>query len=595
MDQQERDFLVHLLQTYRIESNDLLQALTEGLLALEKHPSQIQEQELVETIFRAAHSLKSASRSVDFFATEKLCQALESVLSAWKQQDIASSPQLFDTFFEALDWIRHSILQSEFSEVPHDEVMLEALLAQLSELLHPSLPKSPIEPSSLSPRQDSTLEQPTPSIVVKDKDCAIRLSSVKLNHLLEQIEETVALKFMAKQRLQELKNIQAILVDWDKRQGPSSTLAHSTKDAGHSITKEINAYLQTGIKQASLDARLATHLVDQIVEGVKHLLLQPFANLFDLFPKMIRDISHSLHKDIHLECQGGEIEVDRRILEELRDPFTHLLRNSIDHGIELPEERIRKHKSPIGHLKIQAVHGNGQKVEILICDDGKGIDTDKIKQAALQQGIIKEQDWQKLSDEESINLIFQSGLSTSPTLSTLSGRGLGMGIVAEKIEKLGGSICVETQKDRGTTFHLTIPVNLAAFRGIHVKAAKRSFILSSHHIKKIIKLSPSAPISNSRQTIVFEQQELPYTELASFFSPSDHSPSFALIITAANKLVGLGVDEIWNEQEILVKHLGTQILHAQNIAAATMSESGQVIPILDPFDLVKSILKKSNG
>lgn len=590
MDQQERDFLVHLLQTYRIESSDLLQTLTEGLLALEKHPSKIQEQELVEAIFRAAHSLKSASRSVDFFAIEKLCQLLESVLSAWKHQDIHASPKLFDLFFDSLDWIRHTIQQSEFSEIPHDPQTLERLCTQINEWLQSPL-QHPSDTSSLLLTKDSTIDQsPTPPINAKDSDLPVKLSSSKLNHLLEQIEETVALKFMAKQHLQELKSMQTLLFNLDKYEEYS-------KESAHLILKELSAALQTGIKQTSQDARLAVHLVDQLVDGVKHLLLHPFANLFDLFPKMVRDISRSLHKDIHLECQGGEIEVDRRILEELKDPFTHLLRNSIDHGIELPEERNLKQKSPTGHLQIQVVHSKGQKVEILISDDGKGIDPDKIKQAALQQQLINEQDWQTMSEEERINLIFQSGLSTSPTLNTLSGRGLGMGIVAEKIEKLGGSIRVETQKDRGTTFHLIIPVNLAAFRGVHVKAAQRSFILSSHHIKKIIKLASPPHISNNKQTITFEQQELPYIELSSFFYPPDHlpsSPSFALLITAANKLVGLGVDEILNEQEILIKPLGTQVLHAQNIAAATMTESGQVIPILDPFDLVKSILKKSD-
>lgn len=625
MDKREAEFLTKLLATYKVESLEHLKNLSDGLLALEAHPTENKQKELLEVVFREAHSLKGASRAVNFQKVEKLCQEMENVLSAWKKGLLIPSPALFDTLYAVLDWLNLRIPQSDQTEAVQDLEQLNLLLQKL-ELLEPN-PTTLSQANSTRVQEQSTHEPPaspqkSDESNLEKIDHTIRVSSHKLDHLLQQVEEMLVVKLTSAQRFNHFKEIALLMGQWDKEWNkaqinlrlvcsmPESSFPSSVLNSLHQLQDFLN-WQQHFIKNfkettyrytraAAQDHRIVTGLVDTLLDDTKKVLMQPFSTLLDVFPRMVRDISHSLGKKIHLQMSGGEIEIDRRILEELKDPLIHLIRNSIDHGIELPDERLLLHKPPDGTISMAASQISGNSVEISVSDDGKGINAEKVKQTAIKQNILTDKDAQRMSEEEILKLIFQSGISTSSSVTELSGRGLGMGIVSEKVEKLGGQVFIETKKDSGTTFRLVLPLTLATFRGIHITAAEQDFIIPTQNVKRILRLQTAQIKSvEGKETILYEGHTLAYIPLAQILQlpsmPNNTGIFPVMIIKAAETTLAVGVDQILNEQEVLIKGLGKQLARVRNIAAATVLESGHVIPILDPFDLVKTVVKGSRA
>ncbi len=618
MDKREAEFLAKLLATYKVECVEHLKNLSDGLLALEAQPTENKQKELLEVVFREAHSLKGSSRAVNFQTVENLCQKMENVLSSWKKGLLTPSSQLFDTLYAALDWLSDCIQASEETEAIQDPEQFNLLLQKLE-----GLEQNPTESSQVlsPPPSEKTLPEPEPSPTLKAKeesDPTIRVSSHKLDHLLQQVEEMLVVKLTSAQRFNHFREVSLLMGQWDKEWNkaqtnlrlvcslpesffPSSVLTslHQLQDFLNWQQHFIKNFKETTYKYtraAAQDHRIVSSLIDTLLEDTKKVLMQPFSTLLHVFPRMVRDISHSLGKEIHLQMSGGDIEIDRRILEELKDPLIHLIRNSIDHGIELPDERIQRHKPAAGTISMSASQISGNSVEIIVSDDGKGIDVQKVKQTALKQGVLTTKDAEQMSEEQLLMLIFQSGVSTSPIVTELSGRGIGLGIVSEKVEKLGGQIFIETKLDQGTTFRLVLPLTLATFHGIHITVAEQDFIIPTQNVKRILRMrTEQIKTVEGKETILYEGRTLSYVPLAQILqlpsTPNSKGLFSIMIIKAAETTLAIGVDQILNEQEVLIKGLGKQLARVRNIAAATVLESGRVIPILDPFDLVKTAVK----
>lgn len=666
MDKKEIEFLTKLLATFKIEAEEHLKNLTSGLLTLEEEIPEEKKKELLEQIFREAHSLKGAARAVSFASIEKICQALENVLAAYKKSEIQLNKSDFDNLYSSIDLITDLIEQNqrEVKDIPLLNQLTETLYLiaspkeskskQEPEKKEPSKQQkktiSPVSSSIIAPAESTKTEaepeiQPqalpsnTPStpqsqtqhsetnVLDSNKDKTIRVASHKLDRLLQQVEEMLIVKLTASQRLYDLKSIQDIVDEWDKdwskiqadilsiqtalNDPHTQDLKHLRQPIQHTFdflkesqefVKTFKANINKWTKAATSDHRIVNSLVDNLLDDTKKVLMQPFSTLLESFPRMARDLSRQLEKEVHLELFGGDIEVDRRILEELKDPFIHLIRNSIDHGIEKPKDREKYHKPTQGKITIAASQVSGNSVEIIISDDGAGINLEKIKQIALKQGMITEHEIQILTSQDVLSLIFQSGISTSPIITELSGRGLGLGIVSEKVEKLGGQIFVETKEHEGTTFKIVLPLTLATFRGIHIKAADQDFIIPTQNVRRVIRIHPQEIKKlENKETITLEGKTLSFISLAQLLNLPLVDDSLlnkellvVLIIKAADTSIAVGVDQVLNEQEVLVKGLGKQLARVQNISAATVTEWGKVIPILDPFDLVKIIVKSSN-
>jgi len=364
--------------------------------------------------------------------------------------------------------------------------------------------------------------------------------------------------------------------------------------------KTIDQKVNHSIKEASQDVRIFGGIIDTLLEDVKKVLMHSFSTITEVFPRMVRDLSASLGKDVRLEMQGGDIEIDRRILEELKDPLTHLIRNCIDHGIETSQERVQLNKPSYGTVLIRATQISGNFVEITVSDDGKGINDEKVKQAAVKQGVISQRQAEQMTPDEVRMLIFRSGISTSPIITNLSGRGLGLGIVAEKVEKLGGRVSVESFPKKGSAFILVLPLTMATFRGIQVRTGSYHFIIPTANVKRVIRRPrEDRQMVENTATLYLDHQTLPFIELGRLLRlpvsankpPEEAKRLILIILSASNTTIALSVDEIVNEQEIFVKGLGKQLARVKNVSSATITEWGTVIPILDPFDLVKSAVQ----
>jgi two-component system chemotaxis sensor kinase CheA len=344
-----------------------------------------------------------------------------------------------------------------------------------------------------------------------------------------------------------------------------------------------------------------SRLVEDLTEELKRVLMLPFQPALEVLPRLVRDLARSSGKEAELIIQGGEIEIDRRVLDEIKDPLLHLVRNCIDHGIELPEERRRRHKPAQGRIIIAIVPLEGGKVEISVSDDGAGIDAAKVRQAAVKLGLVTTEEAEKADESELWNLIFAAGLSTSPIITDISGRGLGLAILQDKAEKLGGSYAVETEPGAGTIFRLVLPITVATFRGILVGLGTRLFVVPTRNVEQVLRVNRSAIHTvENRETVELNGRAVALVHLAEVLElpaesgagePSGQLP--LVVLTSAEKRLAFGVDEVLYEQEVLEKPLGGQLSRVRNISGVTILGTGELAPILNIADLFKSALKVS--
>ncbi|MDP1836728.1 MAG: response regulator [Chlamydiales bacterium] len=611
----DEEFMAKLLATFRLEAEEHIKALSDGVLVLEATTEP--DQETVETIFREAHSLKGAARSVNQSAIQHICQMLENVLSAWRSGKLSPSTQLFDALHATIDTITQALNVSLEPQAINDAVdklksCLEAQPPKKEEVT--SQPLEAVQPQVEKLIQD---KQAAPKATATTKsDKTIRISLSKLDRLLQETEEMLMAKLVSQQESSDLKHLLAEFRSREKEVARLTTELQSTRQGQGSDRKTIKrvAEFLEGQQQSMKDFREAlTHvmkssevnahfigtLVDTLLEDIKKVLMQPVEILFEAIPRMVRDISKEVGKQVHFESEGGDIEVDRRILEEIKDPILHLIRNAIDHGIESPEERVEKGKPREGTIRITASETSGGSVELCVSDDGKGFNVEKLKSVAINKSPLSAKDISEMSDEEAMKLAFHSGISTSPTVTDLSGRGLGLGIVSEKADKLGGRVIIESLPGEGTTFRILLPLTLATFRGIHLSVSGQDFIMPTHNVSRVLRIKRSdIKTIENREAIMVDDRPTSFVHLASLLNIQQTNAEkmsgdalIALIITSEQKTVAFGADVIHREHEVLVKSLGKQCIRVKNIMAATIMEWGNVIPILNPTDLVRSAVK----
>jgi two-component system chemotaxis sensor kinase CheA len=613
MAQKENDFLKKLLATFKVEAEEHLQAITSGLLELEKTPAAERKIQIVESVFREVHSLKGAARAVNNSEIEAVCQSLEGVFAALKRKELAPSPELCDLLHPVVDALGQLLLSGEENREAAEESQLTKLIQRLEEASKGVLPRAKAPPISDPTLAIAQQDQPIPALPSATID-TVRISTRKLDSLLLQAEELLTSKLALVRRAAELGEVNAVIAawkkDWAKIKGRVSNgrVRQSEVQALREFAELNDQALASieiklaGVKKlADLDQRTLGRMVDDLLAEMKGLAMLPFSWVLEIFPRFVRDLSRDQGKEAELLIEGGEIEIDRRILEEIKDPLLHLARNCVDHGIENPAERRRKKKPPRGTVRIRISQKDGNKVEVFIADDGAGIDIAKVRSAALRLGVVSRDEAEKLNEQETLSLIFQSGISTSPMLTDISGRGLGLAIVREKIEKLGGVVSVQSEPDIATSFRLVLPLALATFRGILVRVNEHFFILPLTSVELTLRVKrESIRTAGSRETIELNRLVVPLIRLGDTLElprkratgdSTDAVP--ALVLGLAEKRIAFAVDEILNEQEVLVKTLGKQLSRVRNIAGATVLGSGQVVPVVNVSDLMKSAVRLS--
>ncbi|AEH25211.1 chemotaxis protein CheA [Pyrococcus yayanosii] len=333
------------------------------------------------------------------------------------------------------------------------------------------------------------------------------------------------------------------------------------------------------IETLSTLSRLLTELQDEIME----MRLTPIAEVFNKFPRMVRELARKMGKEVEFVMEGGEIEVDRTILEKLGDALVHLLRNAIDHGIEPPEERERLGKPRAGRVELIARRERNH-VEIIVRDDGRGIDPEKVKRKAIERGLITPEEAASLSDEEAINLIFLPGFSTAEKITDVSGRGVGMDVVKDVVKSMNGSISVYTEVGKGTTFILKLPISMAIIQALLIRVANEIYAIPINNILETIEIDPKIlKTIGGKEVIVLRGEIIPVIMLHELFGlPIPKAKSFpAIIVDYGAQKVAIGVDELLHKRDIVIKSLGKFLSNIRGFAGATILGDGSVVLIID--------------
>ena len=445
----------------------------------------------------------------------------------------------------------------------------------------------------------------------------VRISTSKLDSLLLQGEEMLSAKLSSDELSRNISTLENYFEIWKREiekvnvhirnmksvpalsvlPNESNELANKAVDNfvewNQAFLKQLDDEIRELSKQSQSNSYSLGRMINRLITDMKEILLLPFSHLLDLFPKLVRDLSRDVGKNVDLHIEGSEIMIDRRILEEIKDPLVHLVRNSIDHGIESKDKRKELDKNEKAVIKISVKPAEGNKILIEIKDDGKGIDTERIKQSAIKQGLKTEDEIAQMSKHEITALIFQSGVSTNKTITDISGRGLGMAIVKEKVEKLGGSIRIDSVKEMGTKFQIYLPLTLTTFRGIILESAERLFVIQTVHVKNVlrVKVKDIKTVEN-KATIMIDNMPVSLVYLSDILElpQAETEPDCitVIIFNSVDKNIAFAVDELVNEQEILLKQFNYQLVKLKHFSGATILGSGKVVPILNIDDLLKS-------
>ncbi len=629
------EFLKRLLVTFAVEAQEHLQGICSGLLRLEQDKDTAEARaELVETVFREAHSLKGAARAVNLTQVEALCQALESVFAALKRDELSLSVAFFDLLQEVLDYLGVVFLNAGAERTQIDKLLQRQLVSRLEgvvknetapkEIFHSSPSVAPLP--SVPPRSEFPEAEVTNVSPLLPE--TIRVATHRLISVLLQTEEMLGAKLSSAERLLHMRSTSAVMGDWRREWSKIVPVVQECRNSRNGVDpreharggrekrsaltklldfldwncdfiKTVEARFVAQLKTTEKDDRVLGGMVTNLLDEMKKVLMIPFSSLLEILPKIARDLSRENGKKINVIISGEEIEIDRRILEEMKDPLVHLVRNCVDHGLESPDERLAKGKPPQGTITV-TVAPRDNMVELTVMDDGRGISLANVRSAVLKLGNLPVERVMELSHQELLAQIFQSGITTSPILTEISGRGLGLAIVREKVGKIGGTVNVASTPDFGTTFRMLLPLTVATFRGVLVRVGERQFVLPAMYVERVLRAFPEE-IRNveNRRTICIAGVPLSLASLASVLElppPADKEVSAQLQIVVLNSTemrIAFQVSEVLGECEVLHKGLGPQLSRVRNIAGATLLGNGHVAPILNVIDLLASAIKMS--
>ncbi|MDM5277020.1 chemotaxis protein CheA [Paenibacillus silvae] len=656
------------------ELNDQLERMDQSLLALEQSPSA----ELVQTLFRAAHTIKGSASTMDFRELSDLTHEVEFALEWVRSEKPEVTAELIDTLFRSLDAMKvlrdqyvrggpytdvravvheiHALIRKPKLDVKLQSAVLKPITANAAQeavlngqqlyAVHVLLredcmmkgPRYHILRKRLEEGGSTVLSCSTEDTGLDNQDTgeqdehyrqfimviASSLSDNRINevlssdsdiqtldvkpYLLHSSETAVTLepsKAENEVRVSIPEPVSPSIEDKAKTMQPTVRVSVERLDHLMNLVGELLIDQTSLADLSSSGARKDTstllqniggvsdhmgRVIKELQDGVMKTRMLPIDQLFNRFPRLVRDLSQKLGKELELVIHGGETELDRMIIEELSDPLIHLIRNSADHGIESEQVRAANGKPAKGRITLTSFHEENHVV-IRYSDDGKGIDGEKIKASALAKGIINEEQAARLNTDEAVHLIFEPGFSTASTVSDVSGRGVGMDIVRSQIGRLNGIIDIDTQVGVGTTFTIRLPLTLAIIKGLLVKVSGRVMILPMYNVAEIVRIMPAdIQMIQGQQSILNHGRIVPFYRLSeklNYANSERRSKTIPIVIVrSVDKVAAYAVDEIIGNQEVVIKTLGTYLGAMNHLSGATILGSGKVALILDASYLV---------
>lgn len=445
----------------------------------------------------------------------------------------------------------------------------------------------------------------------------LHVDSSKLDAMVNQLGEMISTKIKTTRRLNEFSVIERDLEEWQKDFTKlfQHLKLYSKKISGKnpSITENSNLFVKqfiepmfeqnkklnnivdefNQVQRANLEDDMKMRLlIDDFGTMVKNVRILPLATVFHLFGRMVRDIAKESGKQVELKISGSETSADKKIIEEIKTPLIHIIRNSIDHGIETPERRIELGKTPVGHLQINAkLEDNHIQIEII--DDGRGFDLEKIKEKAVSKGFFTENEIEKMSEQEIMNIVFLAGFSTGDEVTNISGRGVGMDVVKSKIAQLNGSVNIFSELNKGTKIQINLPVTMATMSAFIIKTSNQTFAIPMSAINTIICKKKEEILQNQENlNLVLNNKNIPLYNLSNILNlpqtEENNTLKTILILEIANQNVGIIVDKLLGEQEILHKNFEPPLHKIKNFSGVTTLDSGETCLVLNALDLMKN-------
>lgn len=566
-----------LLSDFLTETTENLEQVDAELLAFEQHP---QDQEILRRIFRLVHTIKGTCGFLNLPRLEALTHAAESLMGKYRDGATVSENGV-ETILCAIDRVKAHVdaLSATGVEPEGDDKDLISALEALSQnadqttgadhFAAPPLQENPpldaLEeafrnapgPDEVAPSAPAPEQAVTPQQISAPQ--AIRVNLSVVDDLMTMVSELV----LTRNQLMAITR---------------------TRDDG-----ELNAPLQ---RLCSVTAELQ--------DGVMKTRMQPISAAWQKMPRLIRDLSKELDKPIQLEMAGEDTELDRQILEQIKDPLTHMVRNAADHGLEDAQTRQQMGKSANGIVRLNAFHEGGQIV-IEISDDGRGLDVDRLKQKAIEKAIYTEAEVQKLSDAQIQQLIFHPGFSTAQSVTSVSGRGVGMDVVRANVELIGGTIDLKSQKDIGTTISLKIPLTLAIVPALIIAVREERFALPQRSVRELVRVTETQnKIEQLNGNLVLQLRDhlLPVmclSDMLGICPDVEPSAGFVVVVEVGAYCFGLFVDEVFHTEEIVVKPMMGALQGLTHFSGTTILGDGSVILIMDPSGLANSVAQSDLG
>jgi two-component system chemotaxis sensor kinase CheA len=592
------------IQEFLVEGGELLDQLDRDFVEFEKNPN---SKELVARIFRAVHTLKGTGGTIGLEKIEAINHAGESILSRVREGELSLNAEIISALLRMIDLNRQlfASLESTGQEGEHD---LSAVLQSLHAILAGD------EKPETAP--DAGKAKPTAA------DGANLLGEILVQG--GAVAETAVAEALTQQQDGDVRPIGEILVH--NGAVPQTTVQDALQEQRDSREDAANSNIRVDVNLLDKVMNLVGELVlarnqvlqftsnqkdpaflstaqrlnlitTELQEGVMKTRMQPIGIIWNKLPRIVRDLSNSTGKSVRIEMAGTQTELDKTIIEAIKDPLTHIVRNSLDHGIEVPAERLAAGKPAQGLLFLRAFHEGGQ-VNIEISDDGAGLDLDAIRTKAIERGIVSTAQAAKMTDREASNLIFLAGFSTARKVTNISGRGVGMDVVKTNIEKIGGTVDITSVHGHGTTLKIKIPLTLAIIPALIVTTGCERFAIPQVSLVELVRLEGKAADSGiemiqeaavyrlrgSLLPIIYLNREL---KLGGSAGEGAAEAINIVVLQADGQQFGLVVDEINDTEEIVVKPLGKQLKGISCFAGATIMGDGKVALILDILGLAQ--------
>ncbi len=568
-----------LAEVFFAELEEILSDLNRDFIELEKNPG---DGELINKIFRGIHTIKGTSGFIGFDHLVKLTHVMESCLNRARNFELDITPDIMDVLLEGVDGIVElkdkfkagepiSYPVSEFSQKLDAAIRNkgeETTAAPDESAKKESKTKSTYTPATAQPK--GAQKDITKSYLGKFADKTIRVDVERLDGLMDMVGELV----LGRNRLtQILSNLQL--------QMGNSHLLDELAGATASVD-----FLTTEIQSAVMKTRMV-----------------PIGRVFSKFPRLVRDLARDAGKKIELKMSGEETEVDKTVSEDIGDPLVHILRNSVDHGLEPPEERKKARKPEVGVIELNAYH-EGNTIVIECKDDGRGIDPKKVQKKAVEKGLLTAAEAEKLTDSESYDLLFKPGFSTAEKVTNISGRGVGMDVVKTNIQKLSGIISINSEVGKGTTIKLQLPLTLAIIQGLVIRVYEEIYIIPLASVLETYRIKREDMFTvKGHYVIRLREEVLPIIQLEEILDiPHEKddvwNSRYVVVIGLANMRAGIVVDELIGQKEIVIKTLGSYLGSIPGIGGCSILGDGRIRLIVDVADLInltKDVRRNSNA